>query len=452
MITNRNIERLPHSSVRLSLTVPKAECQKEYDALLAEYSKSVKIDGFRKGKVPATVLERKFGEGLKLDAMGRVMDKALEEGIKDIPEKPIAYSQPDLEGEPKFELDADFSFAVKYDVFPEVSAPDWKGLEIETVEAEVGPEDELRELEAIRERNAIVMDKAEGAVTEKGDVVTVDYSELDEAGAVLPGTERQDFTFEAGTGYNIYHFDEEILGMKVGEAREFTKTYAADFEHAELAGRTAKISVTLSKLKAKKLPELDDDLAQDVSERFKTLADLKADIGAQLKKRLDERLRQVREKALIEALMARASLDLPESMVQAELAMRLENLMRQMGMDSVDKLDRVLAYSGKTRESLVAEWKPNAEKAIATRLVLEKLSEEGKYECSEADLETELARIAAESNMSVDEVKAEYEKRGNLDYLRERIKEDRLLADILASARTKPGKRLSFVDLLADNQ
>jgi trigger factor len=150
--------------------------------------------------------------------------------------------------------------------------------------------------------------------------------------------------------------------------------------------------------------------------------------------------------------MGRATVDLPESMVEAELAMRLDNLMRQMGMDTMDKLDRVLAYSGKTRDSLLLEWKPNAEKAIATRLVLEKLAEEGKYECTDAEFEAELARVAAESNMSSDEVRAEYEKRGNLEFLRERLKEDKLIADILAAAKVKKGKKISFVDLVADNQ
>jgi trigger factor len=452
MIASKNIERLPRSSVKLTVTVPMEAGRAEYDSLIAEYSRSVKIDGFRKGKVPASVLERKFGDGLRLDAMGKVMEKAVEEAVADIPEKPIAYSQPTLEGEPDFKLDQDFIFTVKYDVFPEVSPPDWKGLEIEVDEATVELEDEERELAAIRERNAIVMEREEGAAAEKGDVVTVNYRELDAEGEGLAGTEREDFTFEIGTGYNLYKFDDDMVGLRVGESKTIDKTFSADHEYAELAGRTVKVAVTLTKLKAKKLPDLDDELAQDVSEKFKTLADLRADIRAQLDKRLESRLRQLREKSLVEALMARAELDLPESMVQAELAMRLDNLMNQMGMDSIDKLDRVLAYSGKTRDSLLLEWKPNAEKAISTRLVLEKLVEVGKYECSDADFEAELARIASESNMSVDEVKAEYEKRSNLDYLRERIKEDRLLADILASAKVKRGKKLPFVDLVADNQ
>jgi trigger factor len=452
MVASKNIERREHSSVMLTVTVAAADCKKEYDKLISEYSKSVAIPGFRKGKVPATVLERKFGDGLRIDCMGRVLEAAVEEAIKDIPEKPIAYSQPSLEGTPDFALDKDFTFAVTYDIFPEFAVPDWKGLSIELPEVTLGLDDEERELAAIRDRNAIVMEKASSAAAEKGDVATIDSIELDADDLAVAGSARQDFTFEIGSGFNLYKLDDEVLGMKAGESKTISKTFAADYEHAELAGRSVKVQVTLSKLKEKKLPDLDDDFAQDVSEKYATLADLKTDIKAQLERRLESKIRETREKSLVEALMKRATVDLPASMVETELAMRLEGMMRQMGLDSIDKLDRLLGYSGKTRADLFGEWRPNAEKSIATRFVLERLVEEGKYACSDAELEAELARIATESNMSVDEVKAEYEKRGNLEYLRDRIREDRLMADILAAATVKKGKKLAFVDLVSDNQ
>jgi trigger factor len=452
VISNKKIERLEHSAVKLSLTVPKEELSKEYESLLKEYSHNVRIDGFRKGHVPPAVLERKFGDSLRIDAMGRIIEKAVEEGVKDIEEKPLAYSTPSLEGEPAFSLDQDFSFSVSYDVFPSVEVGEWKALEFETPQADVGPEDEERELSELRERNAIVVEKEGEAVAERGDVVTVNYRELAEDGSSVEGTERSDFTFEVGTGYNLYKFDDDILGMKMGEEKVFEKSYPADFEYKELAGRKVRILASLSKVKAKKLPELDDDFAQDVSEKYKTLADLKADIRAHLEKRLAERLRQIKEKAAIEALLARSKADLPRSMVNAELGMRLESLKRQMGVDSDDKLDRLLDYSGKTRAALVEEWRPSAEKAITTRLVIEKLSSDGGYECSDADLEAELARQASESSLSIDEIKAEYEKRGSMDRLRDRIKEDKLMDAILAEAKLGKGPRLPFVDLFKDNE
>ncbi len=454
MIASKNIEKLEHSMVKLSVTVPCAESRKEYDALLREYSKSVRIDGFRSGHVPASVLERKFGDSLRLDAMGRILEKAVEEALKDADpkEQPLGYSTPSLEGEPDFALDKDFSFAVKYDVFPAIEVGDWKGIEVAKPQCEIGPEDEARELEDIRERNAVVVEREAAAKAAKGDIATVNFHELDVDGQTVAGTEREDFTFEIGTGYNAYKIDDEIVGMKRDEEKTVEKSYPADFESSELAGKTVKLVVKLTKIKEKKLPALDDELAQDVSEKYKTLADLKADIRAQLEKRLADKLKSLEEKAIVEGLLARSKVELPESMVAAELAMRLENLKRQMGIDTEDKLERILAYSGKTREALVEEWKPSAERAITTRLALERLAEDGKYECSEAELEAEFSRQAAESSLSVDEVKAEYEKRGSMDYLRDRIKEDKLMADLLAAAKLKKGDKVSFVDLLKDSE
>jgi trigger factor len=454
VITNKSIEKLEHSSVKLSVTVPSEESKKEYDAMMREYSKNVRIDGFRQGHVPVSVLERKFGDSLRLDAMGRVMEKAVQEALKDtdVKDQPLAYSTPSLDGEPDFAIDKDFSFAVKYDVFPTIEVGDWKGIEVSKPTCQITVEDEERELKEIRERNAIVVERDAEAKAAKGDIVTVNFREIGADGQTVAGTERQDFTFEIGTGYNVYKIDDEMVGMKRDEEKTIEKTYPADFDYNELAGKTVKLAIKLTKIKEKKLPELDDELAQDVSENYKTLADLKADIRKNLEKKLADKLKQLEEKALVEGLLARSKTDLPESMVAAELSMRLENLKRQMGIENEEQLARVLAYSGKSAAALVEEWKPSAEKAITTRLALEKLTEEGKYECTDADLEAEFARQAAEASLSIDEVKAEYEKRGSMEYLKDRVKEDKLMADLLSAAKVKNGDTVAFVDLLKDSE
>lgn len=454
MISSKNIERLEHSQAKLSVTVPGEEAKKEYDAMMREYSRSVRIDGFRPGHVPAAVLERKFGDGLRMDAMGRVVDKAVQEALKDADrmEQPLAYASPSLDGDPEFELGKDFSFSVTYDVFPRIEVGDWKGIEVELPQVEVTEADVERELEDIRERNAVVVEREAGVPAAKGDVVTVSYREIGEDGQGVAGTEREDFTFELGSGYNIYKFDDEVLGMKRDEEKVVDKSYPADFEYKELAGLSKRIAIKVAKVKEKKLPALDDELAQDVSEKYKTLADLKADVRSHLEKKLADMIKRTQEKAVVEGLLSRSTVDLPQSMVAAEMAMRMESLKRQMGIDDDEKLDRFLSYSGKTRAELAVEWKPQAEKSITTRLALEKLAEEGGYECSDADVEAEFARQASETSYSVEEIKAEYEKRGSMDYLRDRIKEDKLMAAILDEAKVKKGKKISFVDMLKESE
>ncbi|NLJ47102.1 MAG: trigger factor [Treponema sp.] len=452
MIASKKIERLPDSAARLTVTVGAREGRAEYDALLAEYAKKARIDGFRKGKVPVNVLERKFGEEMRVEAMGRILEKGVEEALKDEALVPLAYSSPALEGEPRFELDQDFTYSVTYDVFPEVKPGDWKGIEIEIPQAAVTKADEDRELQEIRERNAVVVDKDSTAAVAKGDIITVDYRELAQDGSVLPGTERQDFVFEVGTGYNLFKFDDDVIGMKKGDEKTLEKTYPADFENKDLAGTTRKISVTVKQIKVKKLPDLDDELAQDVSEKFKTLDDLKADIRRNLERRLETRLRQLKEKAVVDALLERSEVELPKSMVDAELAMRWRNFVQQTTGGDENQMARLLSMTGRTAQSIIDEWRPSAEKAIRTRLILEKLTEEGKYEATEEDQEREYAKMAEESSLSVDEVKAEYKKHDALEYLKDRIREDKLMDAILAEAKVKKGKKTAFVDLFKESE
>ena len=215
MIASKNIEKLAASSVKLSITVPSAEAKQEYDAMLKEYSKSVRIDGFRAGHVPATVLERKFGDSLRLDAMGRILEKAVEEALKDADpkEQPLAYSTPGLDGEPGFALDKDFSFVVKYDVFPTIEVGDWKGIEVEKPTVEIAPEDEARELQefgsaTLSSSSATLPRRPPRATSRPG------FPRMGRMARPSTSTEREDFTFEIGTGYNVYKIDDEIIGMK----------------------------------------------------------------------------------------------------------------------------------------------------------------------------------------------------------------------------------------------
>lgn len=449
-ITETKIEKLEHSKVKLTATVPAQDIKTEYDAMMREYVSSVRIDGFRKGHVPVSVLERKFGESLRLDAMGRVLEKAVEVALKDSEEKPLAYEAPALEGEPKFALGEDFTFTVAYDVFPTFSPPSLDAVEISVPKVAVTEEDMARELEQIRQRNAIVVDKSGPAA--KGDVVTLGWNELDADGKPVPSSAREDFTFEIGSGHNLYKFDDEIMGIAAGESKTFTKTYPADFEYKELAGRTLTLEVKVTKVKQKNLPDLDDELAQDVSEKYKNLADLKAAVKAQLESSLAARLRQVKEKSLLDVLVSRTEIDLPESMINAELAMRWESLKREMGIESDEQMERIAAYSGKTREQLLGDWKPAVEKAIKGRLVMDKLLEAGSFDVSDEDLTAEYSRQAEGTALSAEEVKAEYEKNQSVEYLRERIKENKFIDSVLATASVKEGESVAFVDFVARNE
>lgn len=452
MLVTKNIERLEHSRARLTVTVSKEDIHSAYNKLIEDYTKNVVIDGFRKGKVPASVLERKFGPQLKLDAMSRIIEEALESALEGEKLSPLAYSRPELDGEPALDFDNDFSFTVTYDVMPEVLAGDISSVEYELPEVSISKVDIDRELEEIRERNALVIDRDDNAKAQKGDIATVNYSELDENGNSIKATEREDFAFEIGTAYNLYDFDNDIIGMQKGEEKILNKSFSADYRYPELAGQEKKIKVKLGKLKGKELPALDDELAQDVSDNFKTLDDLKADTKSKLEKRLEDKLKMQKEKAVIDSLLERSQIDLPSSIIEAELEMRMQNLMQRSGIEDVKKFEALVAMSGRKLEQLKEEWRPDAEKAIKTRFILDKLLEEGKYEASDEELENEFKKLAQESSMPIEEFKEEYEKRGMNDYLKDRIKEDKLMADLEKKMIFKKGKKMAFLDLFKENE
>lgn len=448
MIISTNIEKLEKSSMRLTVTVAKEFVQQKYNHVLKEYCKSARIDGFRVGKVPPKVLESKYGREIKLDAFQKIIEEAMEEAWKDESiAKPLPYAHPDLDEEPDFNLDSDFTFKIKYDVYPEFALPDTKNINIEVSECSVSKDDEKEAIEELRQRNAVIQDVNDDTKAVKGLLATVNYSELDEAGNVVPGTASQDFVFELGSGMNIYKFDDEIIGMKKGEEKVITKSYPDNFEFPELAGKTKKIKVELTRLREKILPDLDDEFAQDVSEKYKTLDDLKTDIKTKLQRELDDLIKAKKEAALLEELLTRATIEVPETMIQSSLSLRLEQMAQRFGMNSFEKLNALFSSMGRNINDLLDEWRPDVEKNLKKDLLIQRLLKEKEYEITDDDLNAEYAKIAEETSRTVEEVKKQYDTPQYLEYLKDHIKQEKLFDELLALATIKKGEKITLKEL-----
>jgi trigger factor len=450
------ITRLENSNVRLNLTVPRDEVRSQYQDLLKDYVKKAQIPGFRKGKVPLEVLERKFGEALKNEALDQILESAVTGIFKEerLPREdwPLPYSSPVVQDKPRLDFEQDLSFSVVYDVFPKVNLGQWKGLEVEVPVASVTEEDLNRELEVVRERNAIVLDRDDGAAAQTGDVVTVNYCEIGENGEVLVDSEREDFVFTLGSGYNIYQFDDEITGMKKGETREFSKTFPADFEDTDLAGQSKKIQVTLTALKEKKLPDLDDDLAQDVDEQFSTLGDLKNSIGERLNKNLETRLTELKVNGLMEKLIETTPIILPESMIREEVEGRLQNTAERLNIDT-KVIMRMLSTAGKdTVDGARQKWYSAAERSLRSRLIMETLIKEQKLEVNDEEVTKHLETMAAESGATLEEVKKYYQEDDEKESLTQELKERKFFDVLLAENTIRPGKEMNYLDLMRNNE
>lgn len=455
MVVAKEITRLENSAVQLTVTVDKDDVRGQYDEIVTDYTRKVLIPGFRKGKVPKDVLVRKFGDALKDEALNRIIGKSVQE-LLETPEtlgedlKPLPYTEPELQGEPKFDPENDLTFSVVYDVLPKAEIPQWQGTEIEIPDAEIGKEDIDRELESIRDRNALILDRDDNAGAAKNDVATVTYRELNEQGETIPGSERADYVFTLGSGMVAYKFDDDILDMKKGESREFDKTFPDDYEDPVLAGKTKKFKITLTALKEKKLPGLDDDLAQDVNEKFQTLDDLKNDIKDKLGKKLETRTRELKTKAFLEKILEKTDIAVPESMMRMELDSRWNSLARRFKVSS-DQLLAMFNAGSKGYDEVLNEWRPDAKKALQSRIIVETMMKNMNIEVSDEELEKEFETLAANAELKTDDVKNYYEQGNMTEYLKEDIREKKLFDAVFSEITVKKGEKRKFLDLMGNN-
>lgn len=451
MNTTKKIEKLENSAVKLTVTVPQKEVQSNYNQIVNKYAKTIQIPGFRKGKAPVAVLERKFGEALKADIASDIIEKALEEVFSDIDKndeanRPLPYAQPKMDEAPKLDVNSDFSFSLTYDVMPQVDVQHIESVTIKEPQVKIGEAELKEELEAIRERNAVVIDKKDTEAAAKDDIATVDYWEIDDDGKEADKSKREDFTFTIGSGQNIYQFDDDIIGMKKGETKTLTKSWDKEYEDKELAGKTKKIGVTLKTLKLRKLPDLDDELAQDVNEKYKTLADMKADITKNLEAALTNRLREIKANALLEQLVEKNPITLPKSMLDAEIDARWR-MTAQRFQTSPEQLEKLVASSGQTKEEMLKQWAGDSEKMLKSRLIVENLLKARNIAVTPEEVEAEYAKIADGAGISLEEVKKHYADASKKEYLIDDMKEQKLYAQLFEQVKITKGDKTTFADL-----
>ena len=447
MKLNKEFTKLEKSAVKLTVTVEKSDVQETYKTILDKYVKNAQIPGFRKGHVPAAVLERKFSDALKQDALSEIIDKSLNEVFENEKEnRPLPYAQPVMEQFPELNLDSDLSYTVTFDVFPKIEVKDFSGITVKEPQVEITDKDIERELTAIQERNAVVMDKKDSETVAKDDIVTINYSELDENDKEIEGSKREGFVFTVGTGENIYKIDDEIIGMKKNETKQITKTYSKDEKDADLAGKTKKISVTVTSLKIRNLPALDDELAQDVNEKFKTLEDLKNDIKRSLETAKNRKISELKNNSLLSQLVEKNPFDIPVSMLQAELDGRWR-MMAQQFQTTPEQLEKMVTASGQTKETMLEQWTGDSEKMLKSRIIVDSLIREKNISVTPEEIEEQYAKIAQEGGISVDEVTKHYSDPRTKEYLIDDTKENKLYDEIYKTVKVSKGDKVNFEEL-----
>ena len=457
-VTNQDLSVSPDSEVRLTLTVAGDSVQDCYDQSVRELRRGAQIKGFRRGKVPRDVLVRKFGDALTRQVTEQVINETVSEVLEQVEQKPLPYLPPRADSDQQIALGEDFTFTVVYDTWPDVKLGNYRGLELDKPEVAVEDADLEQELGRLQEQNAMVIDKkADGdapVVVESGDVVTVNHVELDDGGAPVAATERRDFVFEVGTHYNLYHMDDELVGMERGAEKEITKSFPSDWEHTELADRTVTLRVTVTSVKEKQLPDLDDDLAQDISDRFETLDDLKKDLRERLQANADSHIRGRMIEQFMDKVVEASEVPLPKSMVAADMQRAWSGYAARAGQ-TPEQLAAAIEAGGGSVDQAIEDLRPTVEHRVRRSLVQEALADEEKVEVSDEDVDARLGEVAEQRGEDVEELRTRYEQQNMLDYLRREMRNEKLFDGLIAVSAVKPGERTtytSYMDSVQANQ
>ena len=397
----------------LNVEVDAERVTEALDKAFKKVSQKVNVPGFRKGKVPRGIFEARFGiESLYQDAIDILLPDAYAGAVKEAGIEPVDRPEIDVE---QFGKGQPFVFKAKVLVKPEVKLGEYKGLEVPAAEAEVTDEELGAELERLRQRHAELVVIDEGAV-EKGDMTVIDFEGFVD-GEPFEGGSSERYSLEIGSGSFIPGFEEQLIGMQIGDFKDVEVTFPENYHAENLKGKAAVFKVKLHEIKRKSLPALDDEFAKDVSE-FDTLEEYKQDLASRLKERKLKEAEQARETAVIEKVAAGAEVDIPAVMIETEtdyMIRDFENRLKQQGMN----LELYYQFSGQDESALRGQMKSDAEKRVRNNLVLEAVAKQEGIAVSEDELSEELEKLAKMYNRPAEELRDIFTRNGNLDNLNE---------------------------------
>jgi trigger factor len=419
------VETLNPTRVRLTVEVPFEELKDSLDAAYKKINQQVTVKGFRKGKIPARVIDQRFGRGAVLEeAVNDALPKFYTEAINEADLNPLGQPEVDIT---ELKDGETLNFTAEVDVRPEIEIPDYSGIEVTVDAVEVTDEDVDKSVEQLRERFASTspVERAAG----DGDVVTIDL-EARVDGEVLADGVAQDVSYTIGSGELLDGIDDAVKGLEAGGEAVFT----SQLKGGSAQGKDAEVTVKVSTVAARELPALDDDFAQLASE-FDTLEELRADSRKRLANmKAYDQATQAQERVL-EELLKLAEVPVPEKLLEEEINTRKHNLehhqLGQMGLD----LAKYLEIQGKTAEEFDNETRDQAVKGIKTQFLLDELVSKEKLNVSQEELTEHLVRRASSSGMSPDQFAKAVVEGGQVPMLVGEVARGKALAVVVEAAK-----------------
>ena len=394
------VENLEHNMAKLTITVSAQEVEKALQAAYLKQRSKISLPGFRKGKVPRQMIEKMYGPEVFYDEAANHMISEAYGKAYDECELEIA-SQPTIDVV-QLEKGKDFIFTAEVAVKPEVKLGEYKGLKVDKVSTRVMQKEVDEEIEKERERNARTVEVTDRAVQDK-DIVTLDFEGFVD-GVAFEGGKGENYPLTIGSGAFIPGFEEQLIGAEIDKETEVKVTFPEEYQAKELAGKEAVFKCTVHEIKAKELPELDDEFASEVSEEAETLEDYKAEVKAKIKERKENEGKEKKENQAVEQAVANAEIDLPAPMVDLQAKQMADDFARRI-MQQGMSVEQYFQFTGLNEEKMMEELKPQAEKRIRTRLVLEAIVAAENIEVSDERLDEELQKMADSYQMEVEKLK-----------------------------------------------
>ena len=393
------VEKLEKNMAKLTVEVPAEQFEQALKTSFNKNKNKFNIPGFRKGKAPQARVEKRYGAGvLYEDAIDVLLDQtypdaANESGLDIVSRPEISIEQ--------IEKGKAFIYTATVAVKPEVTLGEYKGIEVEKARPEVTDADIEAELKKVQEQNSRMIAVEDRAV-EMGDQTVIDFDGSVD-GVPFEGGKAEDYPLTIGSHSFIDTFEDQIVGKNIGEEFDVNVTFPEEYHAADLAGKPAVFKVTVKEIKVKELPELNDEFAGEVSE-FETLEEYKADIQAKLAETKQQQATTQNENNVVEKVVANASMDIPEPMIEQQVRNMIEDYARRMQSQGIS-LEQYMQFTGMTVETLQEQMRPQAERRIRTRLVLEAVVAAEKIEVAEDAVEAEFAKMAENYKMEVEQIK-----------------------------------------------
>lgn len=392
------VENLEKNMAKLTITVPADEF---IEAMKASYNKQkgkISVPGFRKGKVPQAYLEKMYGpEMFYEDAANTCMESSYPGALDECGLDVVSRPQIDVT---QMEKGKDFIYTATVAVKPEVTLGEYKGVEVEKVDAEVTDEDVQAELLNVQKQNSRTI-PVEDRAAKMDDEVTIDFEGFVD-GEAFEGGKGENYQLTLGSHSFIDTFEDQIVGKNIGEEFDVIVTFPEDYQAEDLAGKPAVFKCKLNGIKETELPELDDEFASEVSE-FDTLDEYKADLKATLKVKKEKAAKNTKESLVIDQIIENSTMEIPDAMLDTTKEQMLNEFSQQLSYQGLS-VDQYFQFTGMTKEKFLETSTPEAERRIKSRLVLEAIAKAEDIQVSEEELNDELKKMADMYQMDLEQL------------------------------------------------